>query len=134
MHFDDRVETIQDYTADRAAATAAIDRLEAHGNTALYQATVGAALKAGTSTANRRAIILLSDGADYGVKTDITRQTAIDAAASAGVPFFAIAEGADIDGEYLTAIGQRSGGRFLSAPTPQDLKALYDGIARLLES
>ncbi len=134
MHFDDRVELVQDYTADRTAAAAAIDSLQAHGNTALYTATVAAALKAGTSTSNRRAIILLSDGADFGAKSDITRQGAADAAASAGVPFFAVAEGTDIDADYLTSIAQRSGGRFLTAPAPQDLKALYDGIARLLES
>src|SRR5438067_3074966 len=134
MSFDEDVKLVQDYTSDRAAAETAVASLAAHGNTALYRATAAAALTAGTSKANRRAVILLSDGADFGVTSDVTRDTALNAATSAGVPFFTVAEGSDIDAEYLGAVAQGSKGRFLSAPTPGDLKALYDGIARLLQS
>ena len=134
MSFDEDVKLVQDYTNDRAAAEGALASLAAHGNTALYRATAGAALTAGRSKASRRAIVLLSDGADFGVNNDVTRDVALNAAASAGVPFFTVAEGSDIDADYLGAVAQNSKGRFLSAPTPGDLKALYDSIARLLQS
>ncbi|MDE3095637.1 MAG: VWA domain-containing protein [Chloroflexota bacterium] len=132
--FSDRVHVLQDYTADHAAASAVIDRLQASGNTALYEATAGAALKAATSKASRRAIILLSDGADYGSSGTVSRQQAIDAAGKVGVPFFAIGEGTDIDRAYLQQLAAASNGRYLEAPDPRQLGDLYASIARLLRS
>ncbi|HZP57442.1 MAG TPA: VWA domain-containing protein [Dehalococcoidia bacterium] len=134
ISFGDAVTVLQDYTDDRAAAERAIDSLEAVGNTALYQATADAAVKAATSSASRRAIVLLSDGADFGGKSNVGRQQAIDAVVQAGVPFFAVAEGTDIDVDYLNQVAFLSRGRFLSAPTPDELNGLYAGIAKLLRS
>ncbi|MHB8377325.1 MAG: VWA domain-containing protein [Dehalococcoidia bacterium] len=132
--FSDQVRLLQDYTTDHAAASGVIDGLQAGGNTALYEATAGAALKAATSPASRRAIILLSDGADFGSSGKVSRQQAIDAAAKAGVPFFAIGEGNDIDRAYLQQVAAASNGRYLEAPDPKQLGDLYAGIARLLRS
>src|SRR6185295_1521314 len=50
-------------TTDHAAALAAIDRLDAWGTTPLYDATLGA-LDAIQPARGRRALVLLSDGAD----------------------------------------------------------------------
>jgi Mg-chelatase subunit ChlD len=134
MSFADAVKLVQDYTTDRARAAAAIDGLAAEGNTALYDATGAAAVKAGTSQSSRRAIILLSDGAQDGVELKTTRDEAIAAAVGAGVPFFAIGEGNDIDRAYLTQLGTASKGRYLEAPKVSDLGGLFASIGELLTS
>jgi Mg-chelatase subunit ChlD len=132
ISFADTVNLVQDYTVDRAQADAAIDRLNADGNTALYDATAAAAVKAGSSPNSRRAVILLSDGAQDGVTTKTTREQAIAAATGVGVPFFAIGEGQDIDRAYLTQLGTASKGRYMEAPQLTDMDGLFASIGRLL--
>lgn len=136
LSFADAVKLVQEYTTDRGQVNAAIDGLAAKGNTALYDATAAAAFKAGTSGSgsSRRAIILLSDGAQDGVKVKTTRDQALTAAASAGVPFFAIGEGKDIDRAYLTQLATSSKGRYLEAPKATDLAGLFASIGQLLTS
>jgi len=134
LTFSDSVQPVQDYTTDRAATAAAIDALTAHGNTALYDATAAAVTKIASSPAARRAVILLSDGAQDGVPLVTTRDQALAAAAAANAPIFAVGEGKDIDRDYLTRLAESSRGRYLEAPDPRDLAALYDGIARLLRN
>jgi VWFA-related protein len=134
ISFGDDVRLLQDYTSDRAAVNAAIDSLTAVGNTALYQATAVGALKAAESQAARRAVVLLSDGADFGGRSIATREQAITAAGAIGVPFFTIAQGSDLDREYLIQVAQASNGRFLEAPSPQDLESIYLTIGRLLRT
>lgn len=134
MSFADDVTVLQDYTVDRSLTQKAIDGLEAKGNTALYQATLAAVFKAATSTSSRRAVILLSDGAQDGVPSTVTRDDAINAAAGIGVPFFAIAEGKGIDRAYLQQLATSTKGRELEAPKPGDLTALYASVSRLLRS
>lgn len=132
--FSDDVHLIHDYTTDRGVSRAAIDALVAAGNTALYKATSAAAIKAASSPSTRRAVILLSDGAQDGVPLTTTRAQAIAAAAGVGVPFFAIAEGKDIDRGYLTELGTSTKGRELEAPNPTQLTALYESVGKLLRS
>lgn len=134
VSFADDVQLTQDYTADKPLAMAAVDRLVARGNTALYQATAAAAVKASRAAASRRVVVLLSDGADFGGKSTMSRDEALAAAATVGVPFFTVAEGSDIDTEYLARLAQSTKGRGLEAPRPEDLANLYAGIGLLLRS
>ncbi len=136
MSFADTVKLVQDYTIERGNVNSAIDGLAAKGNTALYDATAAAAFKSGTSGSGstRRAIILLSDGAQDGVKLKTTRDQALTAATSAGVPFFAIGEGKGIDQAYLTQLATSSRGRYLEAPKATDLTGLFASIGELLTS
>jgi VWFA-related protein len=135
MSFSDAPVLLQDYTADRTLVTGAIDRLTSGGNTALYQATAAAAVLSAQSAASRRAVILLSDAAgEYGNKSIATREEAIAAAAAAGVPFFAIAQGSGEDLAYFTQLAEVTRGRSLEAAGPSDLEALYVSIGKLLKS
>ncbi len=134
MSFADSVTLVQDYTVDRAAINSAIEGLTAKGNTALYDATGAAAYKAGTAGSGRRAIILLSDGAQDGVKLKTTRDQALSAIAGAQVPVFAIGEGKSLDVAYLTQVASSSRGRYLEAPKPTDLVGLFASIGELLTS
>jgi VWFA-related protein len=134
ISFGDEVRLTQDFTSDRATITAAIDSLVARGNTALYQATAAGAVKISTSPASRRAVVLLSDGADAGGVSIASRAEAIAGAASAGVAFFTIAAGTQLDLPYLQQVADVTKGRMLQAPRPEDLNALYVSIGRLLRS
>jgi len=132
--FADQVVIVQDYTTDRALVTASIDGLVAQGNTALYQATTVAAFKAVSSTATRKAVVLLSDGADFGGASTATREEAINAARNVGVPYFAIAQGTDLDLPFLQELASVTKGRLLEAPDPADLQNLYLSVGRLLRN
>lgn len=134
MSFSDDVQLLQDYTTDRGQALAAIDGLTAGGNTALYRATDEAAHKAAASGASRRVAILLSDGAQDGVPLTITSEQALASAAGAGTPFFTVGEGREIDRAYLEALAAQTKGRYLEAPSPNDLEGLYASIGQLLRS
>jgi VWFA-related protein len=135
MSFSDEVHLLQDYTDDRALATAAIDALTSGGNTALYQATTVAALKAAQAPARRKAVILLSDAAgEYGNKSVATREEAVAAATNAAVPFFNIAQGSGEDLAYFQTIAEATQGKLLQAADPGELEALYVSIGRLLRS
>jgi len=134
ISFSDSVVVVQDYTADRALVLAAIDGLVAQGNTALYQATAVAAFKAVSSTATRKAVVLLSDGADFGGASAATRDESVNAARNAGVPYFTIAQGSDLDLPYLREIADVSRGRLLEAVNPSELQNLYLSIGRLLRN
>jgi len=134
LSFADKVVPVQDYTTDRAATRTAIEALVASGNTALYAATGGGAIKITNSPSARRAVILLSDGAQDGVPLTLTRDAAIGAAATAGAPWFTIGEGTEIDREYLGQLASVTRGRYLEAPDPNDLGALYASVGQLLRS
>lgn len=130
--FADEVTPVLDFTTDRGQALAAIDGLVASGDTALYEATALAAQKAAESPASRRAVVLLSDGAQDGVPLTVTREQALAAAGGAGVPFFALGEGRGIDREYLQALAGITRGRYLEAPNLQDIATVYAGVGQLL--
>ena len=134
ISFSDAVTVVQDYTADRGLVAAAVDTLVARGNTALYQATAVSAYTAVSSTATRKAVVLLSDGADYGGASIATREEALGAAQTVGVPYFTVAQGTDLDLPYLQQLADVTRGRLLQAPNPQDLRDLYLSIGRLLRN
>lgn len=99
LSFGNQVIVEQALTNKRDAAQAAIERLQAIGNTALYGALGESVIRARESALTRRAIVLLSDGQDFG-----------------GV--------STIDREYLTHLAAASGGAFLEAPTPDRVAAI----------
>ncbi len=132
--FSDDVRVLLDYATDRAAALAATNGLEAQGDTALYQAVAEAARLAAQSTATRRAVILLSDGLDFGGRSLVTRDQSLIEAVNSRVPFYAVGLGNQIDRAYLEYLATATAGRFLEAPSPDDLAGLYRAIAVELQS
>jgi VWFA-related protein len=132
--FSDSVSLVQDFTSDKKAATLALDRLQAVGNTALYQAASEAAFKAAASPLPRKVIILLSDGVDYGGKSAVSRDDSIAQARYIGVPVYTIGLGSDIDRDYLSALSQSTRARSLETPTAEGLSQLYAEIGNLLRS
>lgn len=131
--FADVVDVNNSFTSDRAALAGQIDALVAAGNTALYDAVrISSYVAAGSETA-RHAVILLSDGQDFGARSASTREAALDAARASSVPFFVIGLGSEIDRPFLEEVASVTRGRFFPAETA-DLPAVYDTISSLLRS
>jgi VWFA-related protein len=132
LAFNDAVTVPEEATSDKAMAIDVLQRLTAAGNTALFEATSRAVVKAAESPSSRRVIILLSDGVDYGGKSTVSRDDSIAQARFAGIPIYTIALGADVDKAYLSDLAQATGARFLETPSPEGLSQLYADIAALL--
>jgi VWFA-related protein len=132
LTFGDSINIVQESTTDKAAVVAALSRLEAGGNTALFDATSKAVASAAQSPSARRAVILLSDGVDYGDKSSVSRDESLAQARASGVPIFAIGLGADVDKAYLNELAQATGAHYLETPTPEGLSQLYADIASVL--
>ncbi len=131
--FADGVDTSNPFTSDRAALATQIDGLVATGNTALYDAVRISAYVASGAEAPRHAVVLLSDGQDFGGRSVSTRQEALDSARAAGVPFFVVGLGGQIDRPFLEELAAITRGRFFPAETA-DLPGIYDYISTLLRS
>jgi Ca-activated chloride channel homolog len=95
-------------STDRAAALAAIDRLDPWGTTPLYDVTLGA-LDAIQPARGRRALVLLSDGTDR--YSDATAADLVDRARKHDVLIYPVAVGAarpPVFAELAAATGGRS--------------------------
>src|SRR5690606_19529172 len=89
LSFSNLTNVIADFSTDFGAVESELPNLVAFGDTALYDAVADAAQRMAMRPAARRVIIMLSDGADYGISS-VNRQQAIDAAAGAGTPFYVV--------------------------------------------
>jgi Mg-chelatase subunit ChlD len=107
---------------------------EQETGTALYDAVVNGLAIASEAPTARRAVVLLTDGRDSGAVSQQTRISALQAAASSGLPVYTIGLGMDADGGFLRSLAQDSGGAFYEAPTAADVPAIFDTIATTLRS
>ncbi len=118
-------------SSDRAAQLAAIDRLAAGGQTALYDAVATGVAQLSSESSVRRAVVLLSDGGDTNSTTTLDGLTA--ALASAKVPVFAVElKTAESNSAALSRLAGAGGGQAVSASAPAALAGVFDGIAKQL--
>ena len=78
--------------------------------------------------------MLLTDGQDSGNISESSRGAALELAANAGVPIFAIGLGDAADVAFLQALADASSGEFYSAPTPADVPGIFDAVGTRLRS
>lgn len=120
----------QTWTSDRDALRAAVPNTAPGSYTCLYNAiaqTVGHV----APRANRKVLIVLTDGADACNLAGSTPQTAIAAAQAADVRVFTIGIGG-ASGAILEQIATATGGRYFTATSMSDLVGVYRTIATLL--
>lgn len=130
ISFADSVVTSSPFTGDFTSASQSLASLQALGNTALYQAVTEAArLSAGRET-QRKAIILVSDGADFGGVSATSRAESLAAAKREGVPFYVVGFGEQIDGTYLQELADASGGHLYIAPAIDQLRSVFADISQ----
>src|SRR5258705_598047 len=127
--FNATVRTVQPLTGDKARAMAAIGSITASGDTAIYDAVIGAVqVLDGADPKVRRAIVLLTDGLDT-----VSRNTsggAVVRIATGGVPVYAVGLGDNLDRSALQVLSQASpGGAAYVAPTSAQLTGLYAALA-----
>lgn len=129
--FGSSVQRMIDFTTDRAAANAAVDRITRGGSTALYRAIVDSAQALATRT-GRKAIVLMTDGQD--TVGGATIDSAIAQAQQAGAPVFTVGFGSGISTTVLTRIANETGGFFSQSATSVDLQRILQSIGQVLSS
>ena len=132
--FNTRVSLVTNFTTDRAELMRVIDGLFYGGQTALYDATSRGIELATLSPLPRRAVVILSDGGEYGDVSERTRDESIKAATVNGVPVYAVGLGWNIDHRFLEAITSETNADFYVSPTPEELGAIYDNLAFLFRT
>ncbi len=132
--FSSTVKEAQPITKDKAAIKAKISALQSGGETALYDAIAQAVKTAQSATAKRRAIVLLTDGDEYGGNSKTGATEAYQLANKAGIPIFTIGLGFGINTSYLQEVAKNTGGQYYPSPKPTDLAKVYTNLATLLRS
>lgn len=132
--FSHNFQLVQEFTTDKDVLTQAIASIRAGGRTGLYQAAFNAVDLAASAPTNRRAVILLSDGAEYGGASQVGREAALEEARQRGVPVYTIGLGYGIDRTYLETLSEGTNARFIESPTPEQLAESYTDLAALLQS
>lgn len=132
LAFADRVDIVQAFTGDRNAVATSLGALSSTGNTALYEGVAEAGGLSATGDLPRRAVVLLSDGQDFGQVSRTDRSGSLAAATAAGAPFFIVGLGNAIDRPYLEELATVTRGLLLLAPDAEDLTALFQSIGAKL--
>jgi len=143
--FSRRLRVLQDLTSDGAALEAAVGAVEVGGDTALYSSLYIAlkelAAQRREGVAERRAMVVLSDGND--TASYVSDEQVIEAARQAQVSVYAIGfrdgrPGAALPETlptyFLTALARETGGRVYFPTSLDDLDGVYDRIARELRT
>ena len=132
-NFDSKVEQVQDFSPGRDLPPTAYT-LGARGMTAMNDAVFRAAADLSRRPEKRRAIVLLSDGADN--KSGVTGSKALDAALAADAVIYTVdmldltanaAQRAQSAGA-LRNLAAKSGGRYVSTPGGRELGEAFAGI------
>jgi VWFA-related protein len=134
MTFDRRLITVHGFTHDFGQIRTSLDRIDSFGMTSLYDAVAGTAGTVAGRAQHRRAVVVLTDGADTG--SAYTPQQVSTIASSIDVPVyvFALADvKTDVNGQPVGALKDlavETGGDVIVANTPRLVEA---GIRRLVE-
>lgn len=133
--FDSRTEVVQDFSSSRDLTPMAFE-LRARGVTSLYDAIVRASNDLTARPERRRAIVILSDGADNHSSASFDR--ALSSALAANATIYTVDLSDPSNMQRQSAVGSlrnfatRSGGRFVSTPGGQGLRDAFTGIVEEL--
>jgi Ca-activated chloride channel family protein len=140
INFDRSVNLLQDFTPQLGLLEKAINSIRIGGGTAIHDAVFLACDEKLKYEAGRKAIILISDGADTVSK--LKMKEALEAAQRADAIIFGISDRAggsfyhafERDDGTLKKYAEETGGRALFPSKPQDLKKAFDAIQQELRS
>lgn len=128
MGFAATPELAGDFSDDPADAASALRRLEAAGETGLYDAVAAAVDILAADGEGRPFIVLLSDGGD--TASTLALADAVERLEESDVRFYAVELQTDeSDPTSLRALADVGAGRVVSAEDPAALAAVYDRIA-----
>ena len=132
--FGSEVRVLRELSLEREPAIAAVAALQASGNTALYEAVEQSARLASETDLTRRAVVLLTDGENFGDEPAVSRAESIAFAAKSPALFYVVGVGPSIDRLYLEEIAAASGGQFFHAEGAADVPAIYAALEERLRS
>ena len=140
MGFNGHDKVIQDFTDNTSLLATGVQRLEAGGGTALFQAIYTACkeklLKDDSDRPMRRALIVVSDGEDN--QSEVTKQQAIEMAQRAQVIIYTIStddSGLILRGDkILQQLADATGGRAFFPFKMKDIKSSFSAIEDELRS
>ena len=69
--FESQATLVQDWTTDRRAVSRALDRIQARGGTAMYDAAAEAMPMAQSGSQRKKAVVIISDGNDTSSQIDV---------------------------------------------------------------
>jgi Ca-activated chloride channel homolog len=132
--FDSKVERVQEFSGGRDLAPTAY-AIRAKGMTTLHDAIVEASKTLAARPENRKAIVILSDGADTYSKA--TSEKAVESALAVGASIFAVdMSQMDVPGSRrqpvaasLKSFADKTGGRFIATPGGPALRDAFTSIA-----
>jgi tight adherence protein B len=134
VHFSAAVQVLSGYTSNTSTIANAIPKLNATGETALYDGLVKAASLIRGAPPEQRNIVLLTDGADTVSKASL--QQALAATKSSGATVFAVVLKSPAysqrAGSIIQSITSATGGRVLSTSNATQLSALFKSLAQTL--
>ena len=132
--FNEEWRLLHDFSSDKSALAAALQGLTPRRETALYDG-VSRSLQAlaGAPDVSSRYLVVLSDGGDTASVGSLADTLALVRAS--GVQLYAVGlKGNEFDPAPLIQLAEASGGRYLEAPTPADLSALYVSLAKEIQN
>jgi Ca-activated chloride channel family protein len=145
VRFNHRTSVVQDFTSDQAVLESAIHSIRPEGATGLYNAVYLSLRELAKQPAGdevrKRAVVLLSDGAD--TTSLLSDDQVLDAARRAEVTVYAVGLGisgtSNIDDNgraryFLTALTGETGGQPFFPKGLGELDGVYDRIARELST
>jgi Ca-activated chloride channel homolog len=136
-HFDSKVEQLQDFSPGRDLPPLAYS-LGARGMTAMHDAVARAAADLSRRAERRRAIVLLSDGADTMSRASLEKATHAALSADAVVYTVNMMDQQANPTEKVRALGplksyaEKTGGRYVSTPGGQAMAEAFTSIVEEL--
>jgi Ca-activated chloride channel family protein len=130
--FDTRLLTLCEFTGDFEAIRAGLWDVDAFGSTSLYDAIAGTSGKVAEKAQSRRAVIVLTDGADTTSEYSADRVAWIASSIDVPVYVFAVGDGLaqdlrdekrEAENGSLAALARSTGGDLFIANTPESIAA-----------
>jgi Ca-activated chloride channel homolog len=128
LTFDSRLVELMPFTRDYDPVRMRLEDLDAYGTTSLYDAIAQAARTVAPNTKRRRAIVVLTDGADNSSAMTPAEVSAV--ASSIDVPVYILSVGAARTEGPLSDLARWTGGDFFLANTAAQASA---GIRQLID-
>jgi Ca-activated chloride channel family protein len=138
--FDTRLLTLCDFTSDFSTITTGLGNIESFGSTSLYDAIAGTSALVADKAFTRRAVIVLTDGADTTSEYTIDRVAWIASSIDVPVYIFAVGDGLapaldrdrNSEGSDLAELARATGGDMFIANTRDSIDAAVKRVAEEL--
>lgn len=127
IKFDRDVEVVQTFTSNKQLLRDAINNTSLDGDgTSLFDAIQQAVNDTELQSTERKAIIVITDGANNNKNSTTGVQDVIDNAQTKDIPVFAIALGGDVDLATLQQISDGTSAELYEADVAQNLRTVID--------